>query len=119
MKKIILSFIILAGFLIGGVVFLQTVNINRLGADNYFTQIKGEGKKLEEKADTGEKFVRYEYELPAFDKNGKEKTVTFTSQKQLREQAYLKLYVKGSKGVTSYEEVKKEEMPEKAKEKLG
>ncbi|MBM7585490.1 uncharacterized protein (TIGR01655 family) [Bacillus pakistanensis] len=118
MKKVIISCTAIAAILIGGLVFIQNVNLNRLGADQYYVQIEGQGKKIEDKSDTGQKYVSYEYELPAFDQEGKPKTLTFTANKQLREKAYLSLFVKDGKGVTSYQEVTKEELPEKAKDKL-
>lgn len=118
MKKLIISGAAIAAILLGGLLFIQNVNMNRLGADEYYTQIEGQGKKIEGKSDSGQIYVSYEYKLPAFDKDGQEKTLTFTSNKQLREKAYLDLFVKEGKNVTSYQEVTKEEIPEKAKEKL-
>lgn len=109
----------IAVILIGGLVIFQKVDFNRLGANEYYTQIIGQGKVLEDKDDSGVKYVRYEYKLPAFDKDGRQKTLTFTAQKQLRENAYLILFVKDDKGVTSYQEVKKQELPKKVSEKLS
>jgi uncharacterized protein (TIGR01655 family) len=102
----------------GAFLFLQNVNINRLGTDKYYTQIIGEGKKLEERATNGEVYVRYEYTLQAVKEDGEAKTVTFTSQNQLRQQAYLELFIKRGKGVTSYEEIKGDKIPQKAIENL-
>jgi uncharacterized protein (TIGR01655 family) len=118
MKKTLIGLGSVIVLIIGGLLFLQNVNLNRLGTDEYYAQIKGEGKKLEDKMSDGTIFTRYEYELPAYDKDGNEQTLTFTAPKQLREDAYLLLYVKSSKGVTSYQEVKAEELPEKAAELL-
>ena len=118
MKKTILSCIIIAAVLLGGLAVIQKVNFNRLGTDEYYTQIKGEGKKIEDKTDNGKRYISYEYKLPAFDKGGKQKILTFTAQKQLREKAYLLLFVKEKKGVTSYQEVKREELPKTVSEKL-
>lgn len=118
MKKKLIGLGIVIVIIIGGLIFMQTVNLNRLGADAYYTQIKGEGKTIEDKMSDGSIFTRYEYELPAYDKDGNEKTLTFTATKQLREDAYLLLYVKNSKGVTSYQEVKAEDLPEKAADLL-
>jgi uncharacterized protein (TIGR01655 family) len=118
MKKtaiILISFLVVLG---GAFLFLQNVNINRLGTDKYYTQIIGEGKKLEERATSGEVYVRYEYTLQAVKEDGEAKTVTFTSQNQLRQQAYLELFIKSDKGVTSYEEIKGDKIPQKAKENL-
>lgn len=118
MKKIIISCIVIAAIFIGGMFLLRNVNLNRLGTDVYYTQIQGEGKKLEEKTDSGEIFIRYEYELPAFDKNGQQTTLKFSAPKLLREQAYLSLFVKDGLSVTSYQEVQKEEIPGKASQEM-
>ncbi|MED4072710.1 YxeA family protein [Priestia endophytica] len=118
MKKtaiILIMFLVVLG---GAFLFLQNVNINRLGSDKYYTQIIGEGKKLEEKATSGEVFVRYEYTLRAVKEDGEAKTVTFTSQTPLRQQAYLELFIKNDKGVTSYEEINEDKVPQKVKEKF-
>jgi len=119
MKKIITSLVVIVVIIFGGLTFLQKVNFNRLGANEYYLQINDQGKKVESKSDSGERFVQYEYKLPAFDKDGKQKTFSFSAQKQLRENAYLRLYVKDDKGVTSYQEVKKDELPKKVREKLN
>lgn len=119
MKKLLISVVAIAVILIGGLAILQNVNINRVGADQYYTQITDQGKILESKDSRGVKHDSYEYELPAFNKDGQEKTVTFTAQKQLREHAYLTLFLKDDKGVTSYEEVTIDNIPTKASEKLA
>ncbi|MFE4354524.1 YxeA family protein [Peribacillus butanolivorans] len=118
MKKLMMFFLGLIALIIGFLVFIQNVNINRLGADQYYVQIKEEGMRVEGKADNGEEYISYEYKLSTVDKDGKEKELTFTAHKQLRLDAYLCLYVKDEKGVTSWQEVKMEELPEKVKEKL-
>lgn len=104
--------------LVAGAIFMQNVNLNRFGADEYYTQIKGKGTKMEDKMSDGTIYKRYEYKLPAFDKDGNQKTFTFSADKQLRENAYLLLFVKDGKGVTSYQEVTAEELPEKVAKML-
>ena len=103
--------------LIGFIVFIQNVNINRLGADSYYVQIQDSGKKIESKSDNGKIYTDYEYTMKGFNEDGKEKTFTFTAQKNLRKQAYLQVYLKGDE-VKSYQEVQANELPEKAKQKL-
>ncbi|WMT38825.1 YxeA family protein [Paenibacillus sp. D2_2] len=103
--------------LIGFIVFIQNVNINRIGADSYYVQIQDSGKEIEGKSDSGEIYTHYEYTMTGFDKDGKEKAFTFTAQKDLRKQAYLQVYLKGDE-VKSYQEVQANELPEKAKQKL-
>lgn len=118
MKKSIITVGIVLVIIVGGLLFLQNVNINRLGADEYYTQINGDGNKIEDKSSEGTIYVSYEYELAAYDKDGDQTTLTFTANKQLRENAYLLLFVKDGKGVTSYQEVNAEELPDKAVEML-
>ncbi|WP_025027867.1 YxeA family protein [Caldalkalibacillus mannanilyticus] len=118
MKKIIIASAVIVAIVFGALVFLQNVNINRLGADEYYTQVEGQGERLEDILSSGEIMVRYEYTLPAFNQAGQQKLLTFTAPKQLQEKAYLVLYVKNEKVVTSYQEVNEQEIPEKAAEKL-
>lgn len=118
MKKSMIAIGIVLVILVGGVIFLQNVNLNRVGADEYYTQINGEGTETEDKGSDGAIHISYEYELPAYDKDGNQKTFTFSANKQLREKAYLLLFVKNGKGVTSYQEVTAEELPEKVAEVL-
>lgn len=113
MKK---TFIVVGtGFvvLMVSLLIIRHVNFNQIGAEKYYTRICEEGKKIEDKAADGTIYTRYEYKQPAYDDDGNKETLTFTANKQLRENAYLLLYVKNEKGVTSYEEVSAEELPEK------
>lgn len=119
MKKSIIVIGVVLVILVGGLFFMQNVNLNRLGADKYYTQINGEGTKMEDKTSEGTIYISYEYKLSTYDKDGNKKTLTFTSSKQLREDAYLLLFVKDGKGVTSYQEVAADELPKKAAEMLN
>lgn len=95
---------------------LAGCNLNRLGKDEYYVQIITDGI---EEADNGEPLNFFEYKLTGFDKNGKEKEIEFTAQKNLRKEAFLRVYYSDKKGVSSWEEVKKDELPSKVKEKLA
>ncbi|KOR89493.1 YxeA family protein [Paenibacillus solani] len=117
MKKGIITLAVVVIVLVGFVVFIQNVNVNRLGAQQYYVQINQDGKRMEDKSDSGEKHVSYEYTLEGFDAKGKEKSLTFTAGKELRKDAYLRVYVKGN-DVSSYQEVQVSELPEQAKQKL-
>ena len=75
-------------------------------------------EKVHSKADNGQKFKDYEYKLTGFDKDGKEK-IRIYSSKNLRKEAFLRVYHSDKKGVSAWEEVKKDELPAKVKEKLG
>lgn len=56
--------------------------------------------------------------MSGIDKDGKEKEMEFTALKNLRKEAFLLIYYSEEKGVKSWEEVKKDELPIKVKEKL-
>lgn len=116
-KGLIIGAGVILAVLIGFIIFIQNVNINRLGADSYYVQIQDSGKKMEDKSDNGKIFTYYEYTMKGFNEEGKEKTFTFTAQKDLRKQAYLQVYLKEDK-VKSYQEVQASELPEKAQQKL-
>ncbi|MEK5067403.1 YxeA family protein [Sporosarcina sp. FSL K6-1508] len=118
MKKVIVAIAIIV-VIIGFLITFRTVGFNRLGTESYYVQITESGTKLEDKSPGGELYVRYEYTLPAFDKKGNEKEFTFTGGHELRKDAYLELFIKKGKEVTSYQEVEKEEIPTKAKDKLN
>ncbi|ANF97293.1 YxeA family protein [Paenibacillus bovis] len=118
MKKWMISVIVVVIMLIAGVVILQNVNFNRLGTDHYYVQTQGQGKKLEDRTSSGEIYTSYEYTLPASDANGTGMTITFTAAKQLRQGAWLMLYIKDGE-VTSYEEVQPADVPAAAQSKLA
>jgi len=117
MKKGLIALAVVLIVVVGFVLFIQNVNVNRLGAQQYYVQINQDGKKTEDKSDSGKKYVYYEYTIEGFDSNGKAKSLTFTAGKELRKDAYLRIYVKGNK-VSSYQEVQANELPEQAKQKL-
>ena len=115
MKRYIALFSILVVF----ASLLVGCDLNRMGKDEYYVQITTDGIEKNEKADGGQPFKSFEYKLPAFDKEGKEKELEFTAVKNLRKEAFLRLYHSDKKGVTAWEEVKKDGLPTKAKENIS
>ncbi|MED0967475.1 YxeA family protein [Bacillus paramycoides] len=115
MKRYIALFSILVVF----ASLLVGCDINRLGKDEYYVQITVDGKEYNGKSSNGEPYKNYEYKLNGFDKEGKEKELEFNAQKNLRKEAFLRVYNSDKKGVTAWEEVKKDELPAKVKEKLS
>ncbi|MGR3775753.1 YxeA family protein [Bacillus paramycoides] len=115
MKRYIALFSILVVF----ASLLVGCDINRLGKDEYYVQITVDGKEYNGKLDNGKSYKDYQYKLTGFDKDGKEKELEFNAQKNLRKEAFLRVYYSDKKGVTAWEEVKKDELPAKVKEKLG
>ena len=81
----------------------------------YYTQIYN--SKMEGLSATDS--MKYEYTLTAYDEKGKEKEVTFKTNRELREDAYLKLEVMLTRGVLNWEEVQFEEMPKEVREKYS
>src|SRR5699024_12147032 len=79
-----------------------------IGSDEYNVQVQNNGEKY-----TEENYTRYEYTLNGFDEDGKSKDMTFTANHELKKNAYLRIYYKKDEVIT-YEEVKKDDMPEKA-----
>lgn len=63
----------------------------------------------------------YTYNLPSVDKDGKEKQIEFDAYKDkpLKQDAYLKIKVNDIKGVLSWEEVNKNDIPTKAEESFS
>lgn len=111
MRKAIIGILVFL-IVLGGLYYLFEDNrFKKIGADLYYVQIIGEGKQV---SNTDS----YEYTLTGYDKDGMEKTITFLGLKQLRQKAYLKVYVKPDK-VVSYTEVQISEIPAKASEKLN
>ncbi|MBC1447222.1 YxeA family protein [Listeria welshimeri] len=113
MKKIII--IITSIILLGGIAFgaYYLKNGKKMGSEQLYVKITKDGVQGK---DVG---FNYSYTLPAYNEDGKEKEVTFTADKNLRKGAYLKLYYKKSKGVTTFEEVSSKNVPAKAAEKLN
>ncbi|MFA1822834.1 YxeA family protein [Virgibacillus oceani] len=119
MKKIIgITIGIISILLVAAVVILATVDFNRLGKENVYVQVGDPSYTNEHQLDSGEIMTSYWYELPAYRENGSTVKVEFSAQKELRQDAYLKLYVKQGNEVTSYDEVSWEEVPEAAQEEL-
>lgn len=83
----------------------------------YYVFINTSGKEKEDiDMDGNKRGLNYEYYLNAYNQDGKEKKVDFQtiSGHPLRQGAYLKVKVNDKKGVLSFEEVQKNEVPKKA-----
>lgn len=88
-----------------------------LGKDSGYYYVQIDNSKIEE-GDSRDGVVDlrggmdYYYTLPAYDENGRERSITFGASRQLREGAYLRLTVKPIRGVTEWNEVEYKEMPQ-------
>ena len=116
MKKILFGIVALVVIVIGSGYAWYKVSY---GGTEYYLQIKNDGKVVTgEKTYGGGKWKDYEYKIPAYTKDGKEKTLDFMGGHNLKHGAYLKVLNNNKKGVTSWEEVKKKDVPEKALSKI-
>ena len=61
----------------------------------------------------------YRYELPGYDEKGRARLLSFETSRILREGAYLCIEVAPIRGVTKWEEVQPEDMPDKARKELA
>lgn len=52
---------------------LSGCNLNRVGTDEYYVHITGNGKEDTSKFDDGEEYSVFKYELAGFDEDGQEK----------------------------------------------
>lgn len=77
---------------------------NPAGKSIYYTVINNKNTFLNDNN-------RYEYTLDSHDNNGNVKTLTFTASKELRENAYLELYVAPFRGVTYWQEIQYNDLP--------
>ncbi|MCC2337920.1 YxeA family protein [Bacillus tropicus] len=77
---------------------------NPAGKTMYYTKISGSGVQGENR--------RYDYEVIAYDEKKKQKELSFSAGKKLREGAYIQLYYTMLRGVTSWKEVSFKELPE-------
>ncbi|MBE9916936.1 YxeA family protein [Paenibacillus donghaensis] len=62
---------------------------------------------------------RYDYELTGYTDRGKSKKLTFSTGKKLQNGAFLKLYSTYLRGVTYWEEVRPEQLPEGIKKLIS
>lgn len=118
MKKLLIGLVAFVAIVFVGV---KVADYVVMGGDSYYVQITTNGEKEVSKDDNGQQYVRYKYNLPGYDEDGRKKTLEFTGQqpRPLRKGAYLKVTWNKNKGVTSYEEVQKEDIPKTAQEELS
>ncbi|WP_242143006.1 MULTISPECIES: YxeA family protein [unclassified Bacillus cereus group] len=112
MKKIIiLGFIIMIsiGFWMGLFSRERLIPDSPSGKVMYYTKIKSPGIQNETR--------RYNYELFAYNQQGKKKKLVFSARKQLRKESYIRLYHTLFRGVTYWEEVQLEELPKVVKQR--
>ncbi|WP_010308748.1 YxeA family protein [Kurthia senegalensis] len=117
MKKFLITIGLIFVVCCAGIYALMTIDFNRMNTSEYYVKITQDGIVTESKSSDGKIYKDYNYSLEGINEDGKKKTLDFFAQKNLRKGAYLKMYVK-EKGVSSYDEVKFDELPKKAQEFL-
>ncbi|MBO0994412.1 YxeA family protein [Bacillus sp. SD088] len=117
MKKIITVIGVLV-LLVGAAVVLLTVDFNRLGKEHVYVEVIEPTDIAEDKLDNGDIMTRYWYNQTAYNEKGKAVTVEFSAPKELRQGAYLMLYLKKGSEVTSFDEVQWKEIPSETQTKI-
>ncbi|EKF50884.1 YxeA family protein [Lactococcus garvieae] len=79
------------------------------GGTSYYVKIREDG---------GQQLTRYNYKMDGLDSKGKKKELEFMSHHNLRHEAYLKVLNNNKKGVISWEEVQRNDIPEKVLSKI-
>lgn len=102
---------VLIAVLAGGLGVMM-IKAKRFGKKQYYTQITQPGLF------NGQELWGYTYEQPAFDEHGNERRLTFLAPKNLRLQAYLRVYVADEDFVTAWEEVEGGAIPAPARKQL-
>ena len=117
MKKIIAVLIVLLGVTFSGCSIIDGMDKS---GDTYYVKITAEGKKENLEKEGGGTYIDYRYQIKGYNAEGKEQDLDFYANKDrsLKLNAYLKVTYQAKKGkepqVTSWEEVDKADVPEKA-----
>lgn len=109
MSKILVTIIIIAA------VVGAAIGLNYLENYQEFYYVQIDNSKISGIHNSDE--MRFEYQLPSYNSEGKAKTITFKTTRELKDHAYLKLLVKVT-GVNRWEEVQADELPSGARAKL-
>ena len=112
MKRLLQALLALAVVAVAGAAVLFWSGI---GTQTLYTQIDNTCC-VEIAPDAG---MTHEYTLPAVDAEGSAEQITFRTERVLREGAYLKLTVAPLRGVTAWEEMQPDTLPQAAREKLS
>lgn len=87
-------------------------SLNRWGKQQFYVYVVDPGKRILPDAVLRQ---TYEYHLPAMNEAGAQKSLTFTADKQLALDTFLRLYVTSAGKVTAWEEVPQMELPDRIK----
>jgi len=118
MKKILIPIIVFIVLIVAGIIFLMSFDFNRFGKSHAYIEVMEPTEILEDQLSNGEIMKRYAYNQNAYKDNGEEIKITFTASKELRQGAYLQMYLDKKGNVTSYDEISFDDIPKAAQEKL-
>lgn len=104
---VIATVLVLGGCLMGGLHYMENY-------DEFF-YAKVDDSRMRELSPGDD--MKYEYTLDGYNKGGKKRELTFKTSRELKVGAYISLEVLFS-GVHAWEEVKYEDLPQKAQEKI-
>ena len=79
---------------------------------NWYTQIDNSRVRQINQSDG----MNFEYTLSCFDSDGRQRDISFKTERELREGAYIMLSVQPLRGVTAWEEVLWDELPDAVRE---
>lgn len=116
MEKKFLGIIAVVLLLIGGGGYMWYNS--EYGGTEYYVQIHEDGKVEKLKANNGDTVTRYNYSITGYDSKGNSQVLNMGESHNLRHDAYLKVLNNKKKGVLSWEEVQKKDVPEKALDKV-
>ena len=118
MKKIVIPIVIFIVLIVGSIIFLMSFDFNRFGKSHAYIEVIEPTELIEDQLSSGEIMKRYSYTQSAIKEDGEEIKITFTANKELRQGAYLKMYLDKNGNVTSYDEISFENTPTEVQEKL-
>ena len=78
-----------------------------VGNNSFYTRIDNSNVR-----DVNDRDMKFAYSLPAVSSSGEKKTVEFMTYRRLREGAFLKLELLPLRGVTEWEEVQWNDLPD-------
>ena len=102
-EKIIISFAVFLFLCLCGAAYYYLF----VGTTFYYTQV--DNKKVEEVSSDDN--MRFQYTLDCYQENGRKKTITFKTSRELREGAFLEIEYLQITGVHAWREVQYKEMP--------
>jgi uncharacterized protein (TIGR01655 family) len=114
MKKLLLGLVVVL-LAVGGA---YTWYSSEYGGKTVYVQIQEDGQLQEIKSDDGRNLKRYNYSLDGYDEKGQSQKIKLSESHNLKHDAYLKVLNNKKKGVVSWEEVQKKDVPEKALDKI-